>query len=521
MNHQIPSCQLDKLGEIVADSIGFRYKPSKRKELFRGIQDLACQQNTDNVQEFCSNLTQSSLTQRQLEVLTHYLTVGETYFFREPKSLEAFKNAALPEISKHGLKNNKTLKIWSAGCSSGEEPYTIAILLDQLLSDARKWHTSIQGTDINWEALNKARAGIYTPWSFRNTSEDLKNRYFQKITTKKYAINSRFKQNVSFSYLNLASSSYPSLLNNIHSMDIIFCRNVMIYLKPDVVQRILEGFYRSLRPGGWLIVAPSETYSLLDSQFSSISLGGATIYRKTPKKTPVFFHQNVIPEQNLSALSASWTPTILKTESVNTKCSIDSGGLKRQLDSDEVIPELDQLLEKVRDKVREGLYEEAARELESGISAYEAQDLSNPPVQAYAMMARISADKGQLDKAAQWCDKALKADECDAEIYYLYGMVLMEQGDLIRAAEEVKKALYLNPDYVAAIYSLANIAYEMENNDQALKYFQSAAQLLEKIPPEQGVPDLGDMSVARLLSTINAVIESLHRNKRSDDYKQA
>ena len=273
--------EVKRLSDLVSERMGLHFPQNRQQEFARAIKCYA-RDNNVGVDSICLDLFSNRISNRQVENLASYLTVGETYFFREMDSLNAFQKHVIPEIISQRNGRDHRVRIWSAGCSTGEEAYTVSILVDYLLPDS-KWEISIFGTDINTKALRKARSGIYSRWSFRSTSEEMRNLYFESHGKESYSVRPRYMKNVSFDFLNLATDAYPSLLNNTNAMDVIFCRNVMMYFNVEVLERVLRQLHACLVDGGWLIVAPSENYSLLYSDFTPVRFDGATLYRKERK----------------------------------------------------------------------------------------------------------------------------------------------------------------------------------------------------------------------------------------------
>ncbi|MEK6725752.1 MAG: CheR family methyltransferase [Deltaproteobacteria bacterium] len=159
------------------------------------------------------------------------LTIGESFFFPDKGQFEVLKERILPELIEK-RKDVRSLRIWSAGCSRGEEPYSLAILLDGLLPDRRDWNISIVGTDINEDTLGKARLGAYTQWSFRMVEQEVQGRYFKRRRDE-WEIDERIRNMVTFSYGNLIEEAFPN--HEICNMDLIMCRNVFIYFKELVL----------------------------------------------------------------------------------------------------------------------------------------------------------------------------------------------------------------------------------------------------------------------------------------------
>src|SRR6266478_3357668 len=258
VSDKISNQLLDEVAELVAGRIGLHFSPERRSDLERGLRAAASEFEFDNVESCLQWLSSSPLTRSQIEILASHLTVGETYFFREKKGLAILEQNILPNLI-NSRRNDRRLRVWSAGCCTGEEPYTIAILLAGMIPELDRWNVTLLATDINPRFLSKASAGVYSDWSFRDTPEWIRSRYFHKAKDERFEVISHVKNMVSFAYLNLAEDAFPSLTNNTNAMDIIVCRNVLMYLAPTHVRTICQKFYRSLTESGWLVVSPSDT----------------------------------------------------------------------------------------------------------------------------------------------------------------------------------------------------------------------------------------------------------------------
>lgn len=191
------------------------------------------------------------------------LTTNETYFFREDFQLRTFIDEILPELrARKERTNDRRLRIWSAGCSSGEEPYTLAMLLHDH-PEVADWQIEIVGTDISQRVLQMARKGIYSSSSFRSTDPTYKRRFFSEVDGK-FKIDDRIKRMVTVSHLNLLDTSRVAMLG---MMDVVFCRNVIIYFDQLAKKRVVDSFYQRLRPEGFLLLGHSESLMNLSTSF--------------------------------------------------------------------------------------------------------------------------------------------------------------------------------------------------------------------------------------------------------------
>lgn len=213
---------------------------------------------------------------QELSDIMDVLTTNETYFFRESFQLTAFTDEIIPELkAAKEKKGDRTIRIWSAGCSSGEEPYTIAMLLLEL-GLCRGWRVEIIGTDISHRVLQQARKGVYGRSSFRTTSEESLRRYFTEQEGS-FRISDQVRELVTISHLNLFDQNRLSLLGR---MDVIFCRNVIIYFDQVAKKRVVESFYRSLNPGGYLLLGHSESLMNITTAFTLRHLQNDMVYQK-------------------------------------------------------------------------------------------------------------------------------------------------------------------------------------------------------------------------------------------------
>lgn len=222
-----------QLSELIAARMGLYFPKARWHDLERGIASAAPEFGLKDVESCIQWLLSSPWTQSQIEILAVHLTVGETYFFREKRGFDLLEEHILPELigSRRGVQ--KHLRIWSAGCATGEEPYSIAILLHQVLPDLKDWDITILATDMNPRFLQRASEGVYGEWSFRDTPIWIKERYFKKKESHRFEILPQIQRMVTFSYLNLAEDADPSFLNHPQAIDVIFCRNVLIYFAPE------------------------------------------------------------------------------------------------------------------------------------------------------------------------------------------------------------------------------------------------------------------------------------------------
>jgi chemotaxis protein methyltransferase CheR len=215
----------------------------------------------------------------ELRELLNEITIGETCLFRSPPQLTALQNVILPELmatrSKIGIRK---LRIWSAGCSTGEEPHTLAMfLLEQTEKLLKGWTFEVTATDLNDRSIETAKAGVYGDYALRNTSDLFKRKYFTPGEGGKLQVNNDVKTRVSFSRLNLSDDSKMLFMKG---MDLIFCCNVLIYFDIPSKRRVVQHFYSNLQAPGYFFLGHAESLFQVSDQFRLVHLPGTTTYLK-------------------------------------------------------------------------------------------------------------------------------------------------------------------------------------------------------------------------------------------------
>ena len=214
---------------------------------------------------------------KELQQLINLLTTNETYFFREFDQLVVFAENCLQEICEMKEQNNdKRIKIWSAGCSSGEEPYTLSIILLEMLDRYHSWDVEILASDIDTEILQKAQAGVYTKRSIKDVPEEYLEKYFIRGGDN-YKVKFTVKRPVKFRHLNLMDEKKMRLITG---MDFIFCRNVLIYFDEVSRRSVVSNFYDSLNNGGYIFLGHSESMSRISTAFTLRRKNGFIVYQK-------------------------------------------------------------------------------------------------------------------------------------------------------------------------------------------------------------------------------------------------
>ena len=211
----------------------------------------------------------------ELETAIDLLIPHETYFFREPTQLRCFEHELMPLLEKKN-ERSRALQLWSAGCATGEEPYTLSMLLHDRKT-VQGWEIDVLGTDLSRKALTSARKAEYGPMALRATTPEQKAAFFEPLDAGRVRVLPQFREPVRFGQLNLLDTSAASLLPR---FDVIFCRNVLIYFDQATRRRVIELFFERLNLGGFLLLGHSENLLHLSTRFELVHLEGDLVYRR-------------------------------------------------------------------------------------------------------------------------------------------------------------------------------------------------------------------------------------------------
>ncbi|MCK5236460.1 MAG: protein-glutamate O-methyltransferase CheR [Deltaproteobacteria bacterium] len=274
--------EFELLGKLIYDHCGLFFQEDKIYFLRKRLSKRLEFHQMTSYRDYHMFLKYDPKADEELAVVVDLLTTNETYFFRENYQLKAFSEEILEEIA--SKKTDKKLRVWSAGCSTGEEPYTIAILLKKLMLRAkfRDWDVEILGSDISHRVLGVARKGEYSATSFRDMPERYHS-YFHDVDNNKKRVSDELKSMVTFMHLNLLDTTRIGLLQE---MDVIFCRNVIIYFDQAAKKTVIHNFFDLLKPEGYLLLGHSESLMNLSTAFNLKHLKNDMVYQKPGIEIP-------------------------------------------------------------------------------------------------------------------------------------------------------------------------------------------------------------------------------------------
>ncbi|HEY3233455.1 MAG TPA: protein-glutamate O-methyltransferase CheR [Polyangiaceae bacterium] len=262
------------LRDVINQYAGLHFEEESMYAFDRRLSERLAVLELESFDEYYKFLRLHIRGQAELEEAVDLLTTKETYFFRQEYQLRAFKDELMPRLAKRN-RTSRRLTVWSAGCSTGEEAYTLAILIHES-GLFQGWDVRVIGSDISKQCVAAARRGIYREGSFRATTDAYRKDYFNSMPEGFHVIEA-VKKLCHFGQLNLLDASRASIVGRV---DVIFCRNVLIYFDPRSRRRAIDNLYDRLVPGGYLLLGHSESLLNLSTAFELVHLKEDLVYRK-------------------------------------------------------------------------------------------------------------------------------------------------------------------------------------------------------------------------------------------------
>lgn len=420
-------------------------------------------------------------SEEEFKELLNLVTINETSFFRFPQQFEALREHIIPEILDGKPPGSRTLRVWSAGCSTGEEPYTAAITLAESGIEGLGWEPRVMGTDVSTKALGVARRGVYRGKAMANLAPEMLARHFVEVEDG-HRVSDRIRRMVDFGYHNLIKEPYPlSLMGN---WDVVFCRNVTIYFKLESTRRVVANFFSSLNEGGYLFIGHSETLSGISDDFQAVEVGGVFLYQKPRVRGSGAF-------TGFDASYARLRRTVNRAE----------GALEpvAKAEPEESKPAVGSTVEEKVSLARTLIA--SGRNEEAGILLEEAIEAGSKNAEAHLLSAYTHADAGRYDVALDECKEALSANPLQAGARYVLGMIYMRKGDLPSAASELKKAVYLDGDFVLGHLNLANLYRQQAKWSLACRSYENAIGSLRRNPDGEWTEFMGGFTADLIRKT--------------------
>lgn len=432
------------LARLLEERVGLAFPASREADLEAGARRAMARAGLRDAGAWAARLAADPSL---LDDLLAEVTVGETYFFREPGHFEFIRREVLPEaLARRG--EGQPVRLWSAACASGEEAYSLAVLLDEGgLAD----RASILATDVSRPSLARAKKGVYSSWSLRGVDARRVDRYFRRDGPS-YLLEERVRRRVSFDYLNLALDAYPSLATGTWGLDLVLCRNVLIYFEKQAVERVAARLHGTLVDGGWLVTGPSDPPLGDAAPFEVVTTPFGVFYRRRGPRA-AFLEEAPPAAEPLEAAEALETPRPLPEPPAPARAATVEPGEAERI-----------------------------------------RDLAN--------------DRGPLEAAAE-AAIACARDPLSAELRYLRGVLLWAAGRDAEASRELRRALYLDPSLAVAHLALGAVLDRSGDAQGARRAFRNALSIARDGPPGGPAPLADGETFARLAEAARARIELL------------
>jgi chemotaxis protein methyltransferase CheR len=480
MNEQINTIEIPvNFIDFIRERLGIIIHPHQKNDLYKLVKE-ACKKFNCAPHEYFKMLKEAEDHSALIEHLILGITIGETYFFRDAEQIRLLKDTILPElIAKKRKENNTILRIWSAGSSSGEEIFTIAMLLCDMLPDINAWTLNLLGTDINTMALKKALSGIYSEWSMRSTPERYKQRYFT-MKDQKYVLSQAIRNMVTFLYLNLNENIFPSILNDTNAQDLIICRNVLIYFDRDRGAELMKKFSAALVPEGTLLLGASDPVYTAETDFIFKYKQGALFIRGPEVQ------QNTVPIEDTTS-----TPVKIKP-------------VKKEPAKIEPI-ELEQTQDQQKETITQLLNENQWQKTLDTIHSYQKNIIKS----AFLLSAEATAfaNLGKLDKAADLCYQSLAVDSASIDTHFTLAMILIELNRTKEAEVELRKTLFLDHQFVMGHFQLGLLLIKNKQHELGLKCLQNALSIVKNNNPDQSIKGSPHINYRNLTEILEHEIE--------------
>lgn len=487
--------------EFLVEESGLFFDEGRNQSLHLALWERLRKKGFSTYREYYDLLKFRPEGQSELRELLDLVTTGETYFFRNLPQFEALMKVVLPDIIQAKMYSaDKSIRVWSAGCSSGDEAYSIAIAIMEALPAYESWNISILGTDINRNALMAAQEAIYWQKNIAHLPEEYLGKYFEKKGTSYFLIDS-VKRLPRFEYHNLAKDPYT--LEGMRDLDIVFCRNVTIYFDYETTKRVINNFYDCLQDSGVIFLGHAETLWGITDKFTAVEFPQTFVYKKKPYLAgeeavkPLFY----VPVMNLEDFAPAAAEPLLFEEGAAPQqkavpCLEPSEAKNKK-------EELGFLYSLAARLVNQGDYEQALEFFDKII----ARDQAHIP--AYFAKATVLANQGKYQDAVKALEKIVEMDNLYVEAYYLMGVLLSKAGDLKGAEAQFRKVIYIDPDIVVIYFNLGNIYLFEKKFEKARFEFNNAVKILSRKDKNESVIFCGDFTADLLLRSCKKNLEYL------------
>jgi chemotaxis protein methyltransferase CheR len=492
--NKAPTLSHQTILDLLRTRAGLIFPDTRLGEIHRAIEKAAVN-GQFSLPQYAQNLT---IDDACFDDLCNEVTISESYFFRDPKQFDFVKHRVIPEYLTHGLQLGP-LQAWSAGCSTGEEAYSLAILFDQegLTSNFR-----LTATDICKKSLAAAAQAHYNPWSLRTADQRFCQAHFDQVESK-YRLKDRYKESVKFAHLNLVGDQSHFKHHNLANLDLIFCRNVLIYFDTAAINKAIQVFHNLLKPGGYLVLGPSDPAASQYASFDVVVCDYGVFYKKLEK--------NPVTEILTSAARLLTGQPLLSPPSLPGP---GHGPGHKHKDTGRDQPPRGEAAKKgpvppnpAANAPRVSHKKSDAEILEIAQSAYDqgqyekasiltAGSLDNEKIAILHIKAQANF-KGS-EAAEKILSKLILKHTNSFHLQYLHGHLLLDIGQLDVALAALKRCLFLDSRVAMAHFTMALVQKRLSDRIGAQRSFRNVIELCKDRPPDELLP-FGDGERVKIL----------------------
>lgn len=453
-NHDVIVQAIDLIENRIGVAVG--------KQFQHEFLDLFNRLSQNQPQSYLNQLRDQPESSPEWQRLINTLTIGETYFLREENHFDVLKKHILPKlILRRRQMGQHRLRMWSAGCASGEEPYSLAIILHQFLPDIDTWDIDIHGTDINNYALQTARHGVYRDWAFRHTDTLFQQNYFDKVEGG-YQLKPFIKDRVTFRQHNL--------LNGYHAgyFDLIFCKNVLLYFDEPHIKQVEDHLYHALAPEGWLFMGQAEALRTRRNRWQTHIFPGSPIYQRpnNGSRTDIEYREIFPDEEATQPVEPIQTDLDFYTQAVDAIHADDHTAAEQYLSL--------------------------------------ALENNHQKTQSHTLLAWIFANRKAFPEAEAHIKAALALDPLNADTHYVNALIALEKNHLQETYRCLQMTLYCDKYHAMGAFLLGNLYAKSGQLPKAFSQWTKVQRAIEILNPSDYVSDLSDLKAGQLDALITA-----------------
>lgn len=477
--YELTESDFERFRTLINNASGIYFDRGKMDLLRYGLSERAEIIGAGELSDYYDFLTTDQHREEELRQLLSHLSVQETHFFRNLPQFDALRKYVIPEIARRKATGSRKLKFWSAGCSTGQEPYTIAMSVMDVLPDPQNWEIQVLATDLNDHALEVAKKGWYPASKTTGLDRDHLNRYFIEKDNG-YQVKDSLRDIVHFSRHNMVTESLP--IQVFGTCDVVFCRNVIIYFTHQTAKHVIELFFDILNPGGYLFLGHSETLWKMSAKYSLVEMGDAFIYKKSLPRA--IDGRRFIADRRM------------RERPLPPGVDLDRRVSRGRRDEIEA-----------RDLLISGTQPDRQ-------SSADDEGVAITPEQASALSDLCAKSRqlfslGEYSKVVETLEGIVNGRCTDGECHYILGLAQEKTDCQDSAIESFRKAVYCDSSHSLALFHLANLLEQKGDLKQAAREYRNAAKCLSADPADRWQQDLEAFDIDSLKNLCQWKVENL------------